>query len=361
VELGLNRIALGFDVGATFRQAVRIAGIVWCICIKATGGQHMKAMIYTEYGAPDVIRLVELAKPVPKDHEVLIKVHATTVTQAEMMIRTGKPLWGRIVLGFRAPRRPIMGLELAGEIEAVGKNVTRFKSGDQVYGFTGFGLGADAEYICMAETASLALKPANISYEEAAAAVDGASTALFFLKDKAHIHSGQHVLINGASGSIGTFAVQLARYFGATVTGVCSGKNAELVKSLGADHVIDYTQADFTRNTNSYDIIFDTVGKSSFSSCKNALKPDGCYLPTKGLHNSLLARWTGLVGGKRVISGMSIKKTASLIFLKQLIEAGEIKAVIDRCYPLEQLPDAHRYVEQGHKKGNVVITVTATR
>ena len=243
----------------------------------------------------------------------------------------------RIFLGFRKPRKEILGTELAGEIESVGKDVKRFRKGDQVYGFTGFGLGAYAEYACMPEKGSLAIKPANLTYEEAAAVVDGASTALFFLRDKANIQSGQKVLILGASGSIGSFAVQLARYFGAEVTGVCSTTNLELVKSLGADRVIDYTQEDFTKSDETYDIIFDTVGKSSFSGCQGSLKKNGRYLLTVGgLMNYVLMLWTSMVGGKRVICGMSIEKTEALMFLKELIEAGKIKPVIDRCYPLEQ-------------------------
>ena len=317
----------------------------------------MKAVVYEKYGSPDVLQLMEIEQPTLKDNEVLIRVYATTVTAADCMVRKGKPLWGRIILGLRGPVRKIIGTELAGEIEAVGKNITRFKRGDQVYGFTGFGLGAYAEYARMPEKGSLALKPSNTTYEEAAAAVDGASTALYFLKQKANIQSGQKVLIIGASGSIGTYAVQLAHYFGAEVTGVCSGANVELVKSLGADHVIDYTREDFTRSGETYDIIFDTVGKSSFARCKRALKPNGCYLPTTGLQNNFLMLWTSLRDGKKVISGMSIEKNESLRFLKDLIEAGKIKPVLDRCYPLEQIAEAHQYVEKGHKKGNVVITV----
>ncbi len=319
----------------------------------------MKAIVYERYGPPEVLQLKEIEKPRPKDNEVLIRIYATTATAAEGIMRRGKPLWGRIILGFIKPRKKyrILGLELAGEIETVGKDVRRFKPGDQVYGFRGFGTGALAEYKCMPEKGSLALKPANTSYEEAVATVDGATTALFFLRDKANIQSGQKVLIIGASGSIGTYAVQLARYFGAEVTGVCSTSNLEWVKSLGADKVIDYTQKDFTQSGETYDIIFDTVGKSSFSRCKRSLKREGCYLPTVGLFNYVLMLWTSLIGGRKVISGMSVEKNESLIFIKELIEAGKIKPVIDKRYPLEQAVEAHRYVDQGHKKGNVVITV----
>jgi NADPH:quinone reductase-like Zn-dependent oxidoreductase len=321
------------------------------------GGDFMKAVLYTQYGSPDVLKLKDIAKPTPKDNEVLIKVYATTVTAADCTMRKGEPLWGRIILGLTKPRRKILGLELAGEIEAVGKDVKRFSEKDQVYGFTGFGLGAHAEYTCMPEDGSLAIKPSNMTYEEATATVDGASTALFFLKNKANIQRGQKVLINGASGSIGTFVVQLAKYFGAEVTGVCSTKNLELVKSLGADKVIDYTQEDFTKSGETYDIIFDTIGKSSFSDCKSSLKKNGCYLPTTGLKNNFLMLWTSIMGGKKVITGMSIKKNEALIFLKELIEMGKIKPVIDRCYPLDQTAEAHSYVDKGHKKGNVVLTM----
>jgi NADPH:quinone reductase-like Zn-dependent oxidoreductase len=317
----------------------------------------MKAAVHTEYGSPDVLHLVEVARPVVRDSDVLIKIHTTTVTTAECMMRRGKPTWGRIILGFTKPRRKILGLELAGEIEAVGKTVTLFRKGDQVYGFTGFGLGANAEYVRMPEDASLEIKPSNITYEDAAASVDGATTALFFLKDKAHIRSGQKVLIIGASGSIGSFAVQLSSHFGAAVTGVCSTANKELVKSLGADAVIDYMQEDFTQNGETYDLIFDTVGKNSFSQCKGSLKKNGAYLSTVGLINQVLMRWTSIRGGKQVITGMSINKKESLIFLRALIEAGKLKPLIDRCYPIEQIAEAHRYVETGRKKGNVVIKV----
>lgn len=318
----------------------------------------MKAMVYTKYGPPDVLRMEEVERPIPGDDEVLVEVHATTATSAEGMMRRGEPLWGRVILGLGKPRRKILGLEFAGEISLMGRNVERFKKGDQVYGFTGFGLGAYAEYLCMPQKGSLGMKPANTTYEEAAAVVDGATTALFFLKDKANIQAGQKVLINGASGSIGTSAVQLARYFGAEVTGVCSTTNVELVKSLGADTVIDYTREDFTRNGRTYDVIFDTVGKSSFQRCKGSLEKNGCYLPTVGLMNYALALWTSIFSGKRVKSGMSISKAEALVFIKDLVEAGEIQTVIDRHYPLEQIAEAHKYVEKGHKKGNVVIAVS---
>lgn len=320
----------------------------------------MKAVIWTSYGAPDVMKLGEVAKPVPKDDEVLIRVQATSVTAAEGMMRKGESLASRLVMGLWTPREKfrVPGLELAGQIEAIGKNVKRFKVGDAVFGFTGFGPGAHAEYKCMSEHGSLALKPRNVSYEDAAAAVDGASTALFFLRDKARLSSGQKVLILGASGSIGTFAVQLAKHFGAHVTGVCSGANVELVKSLGADRVIDYTREDFTMGGARYDVIFDTVGKSSFSRCKDSLTPKGCYLVTvMGLGPMAQTLWTALWGGKRAIFAMSVGKAKALAFLSGLIEEGKLRSVIDRRYKLDEIAEAHRYVDTGHKKGNVVIVV----
>ncbi|MBI5458214.1 NAD(P)-dependent alcohol dehydrogenase [Methanobacterium sp.] len=318
----------------------------------------MKAIVYTKYGSPDVLEFKEVEKPTPKDNEVLIRVCATSVTAADCLMRRGDTFISRVFLGFRKPRRRILGTEIAGEIEETGKDVNRFKKGDQVYGFTGFGLGAYAEYNCMPENGSLVLKPTNMNYSEAVAVVDGASTALFFLKDKANIQNGQKVLILGASGSIGTFAIQIAKYFGAEVTGVCSNANLDLVKSLGADKVIDYTKDDFTKNSEKYDIIFDTVGKSSFSQSKRSLKKNGKYiLTTGGLMDRFLMLWTALLGGKKQITGMSIEKTESLIFIKRLIEAKRIKLVTDRCYNLEQIAKAHGYVEKGHKRGNVIITM----
>lgn len=320
----------------------------------------MKAILCTKYGPPEVLQLKEVEKPVPKDNEVLIKIYATTATSPDGLMRSGESLLGRMILGLKKPREKyrILGLELAGEVEAVGKNVKRFREGDQVYGFTGFSPGAYAEYKCMSEAGSLAVKPSNMTYEEAASIVDGATTALFFLKDKAHIKKGEKVLINGASGSMGTAAVQLAKYFGAEVTGVCSSANVELVKSLGADKVIDYTKEDFTKNGKTYDIIFDVVSKSSFLQCKSSLKEKGRYIVTiQGLIPVVQTLWTRVTGNKRVIFTWSIDKAEALVFLRELIEAGKFKAVIDRCYPLEQIAEAHRYVDLGHKKGNLVITV----
>jgi NADPH:quinone reductase-like Zn-dependent oxidoreductase len=319
----------------------------------------MRAIVYERYGPPEkVLRLAEVKKPIPADDEVRIRIRAASVTAADTMMRRGDSLIGRIFLGLRTPRKKILGTELAGEIESAGKNVKRFRKGDRVFGFTGFGLGAYAEYACMPEYGSLAALPANQTYAEAVACVDGGTTAIFFLRDKAKIRSGQKILVVGASGSIGTFAVQIAGHFGADVTGVCSGANADLVKSLGAGRVVDYTTEDFTRNGEVYDVIFDTVGKSSFTRCRDSLAGSGLYLAAAGgWTNYVQMVRTSLAGGRRVICGMSIEKADALDFLRGLIEAGTIKPVIDRMYPLERMAEAHRYVETGHKRGNVVITV----
>jgi NADPH:quinone reductase-like Zn-dependent oxidoreductase len=324
----------------------------------------MKAIIHTAYGPPDELQLKEIEKPVPKDNEVLIKIHATTVTTTDCNVRnmTFLPkllrLPMRMQFGFREPKTKILGVELAGEIEAVGKDVTRFKIGDQVFGTPEPALGAHAEYICIPEDGVLANKPANITYEEAASLTLAGHTAIYFIKDQGNIQAGQKVLINGASGAIGTFAVQLAKYYGAEVTGVCSTTNLEMVKSLGADKVIDYTKEDFTQSGETYDVIFDAVHKSSFLRCKNSLKDKGLYLVTMpSLAFLLQTLWASIVGDKKVKNGSRTATFEDLLFLKELIEAGKLKTVIDRRYPLEETAEAFRYVEQGHKKGNVVITV----
>jgi NADPH:quinone reductase-like Zn-dependent oxidoreductase len=321
----------------------------------------MKAIVFEKYGAPEVLQVKDVDTPVPKDNEVRIQVYATSVTAAEGMMRRGDTFMGRVILGLGRPKKRyrILGIELAGEIESTGQRVKRFKKGDQVYGFTGFKLGGYAEYACLRETSSLALKPANVSYEEAVSVVDGATTAYFFLKELGDIREGQRVLIIGASGSIGAYAVQLARHFEADVTGVCSAANAEMVKSLGADNVIDYTRVDFTKNGETYDIIFDTVGKTSFSRCRGSLMTRGVHLAATGnmIKNYLLTIWTSMVGGKKFIFKMSVEKNAALLFVNELIEAGKLRPVIDRRYPMEQIVEAHRYLETGRKKGSVVVTV----
>jgi len=315
----------------------------------------MKAIVCTKYGPPDVLELKEVEKPAIKDNEVLIRVHATTVTPTDLRFRQGKNIIARMMAGPIKPKNSILGVELAGEVEAVGKDVKQLKKGDQVYG--GGRPGAHAEYVCMPED-KVAMKPTNMTYEEAAAVPFGATSSLQFLRDKGNIQSGHKVLINGASGSVGTFAVQLAKYFGAEVTGVCSTTNLELVKSLGADKVIDYTKEDFTKTGQTYDIVFDAVGKSSFSKCKSLLNQKGIYLNTVATIPLLLQMlWTSKIGSKKAIFIIVPLRTEDLIFLKDAIEAGKIKTVIDRSYPLSQTAEAHRYAEKGHAKGKVVITL----
>ena len=322
----------------------------------------MKAVVYEKYGSPNVLELKEVNKPAPKDNEVLIKVYATTVTVADFRSRsfTVPPaFWlpARLTLGLTKPKKTILGVELAGEIESVGKDVKRFKKGDQVFAATLISYGAYAEYKCLPEDVAIAIKPSTITYEEAAALPIGARTALHYLR-KANVQPGQKVLVYGASGSVGSYAVQLARYFGAEVTGVCSTANVELVKSLGADRVIDYTAEDFSTNGETYDVIFEAVDKSSFSDCMKALKKDGIYLNVTSPLPGLQMLWTKMTTDKKLMLGENPPESAEdLTFLKELVEAGKIKPVIDRCYPLEQIVEAHRYVDKGHKKGNVVITV----
>ncbi|NOU72726.1 zinc-binding dehydrogenase [Paenibacillus sp. LMG 31458] len=320
----------------------------------------MKAIVCTKYGSPDVLQLREVEKPTPKDNEVRIRICAATVGPADCAFRKGDPYIVRLFYGLSKPKNPILGFELAGEIEAVGKDVKLYRVGDQVFGLSAKISGAHAEYKCLFEDAPLAIKSSSMSYEEAVAVCDGATTALTFLRDKAKIQSGQKVLINGASGSVGVHAIQLAKFYGAEVTGVCSTTNVSLLKSLGADKVIDYTKEDFTLSSQSYDVIFDTVGKRSFAQCKGSLTQRGVYLSTVPTLSIVLQMlWTSMLGGKKAIfttAGLMQSKE-NLIFLKELYEAGNIKSVIDQRYTLEQTAEAHRYVDKGHKKGSVVITM----
>ncbi len=319
----------------------------------------MKAILYDKFGPPDVLKLQEVEKPTPKDNEVLIKIYATTVCKEDPDMRASPGF-----NGFLKPRNPILGQEFAGEIEAVGSGVTRFRPGDQVYGIGTF--GAYAEYKCINQDGALAIKPANLSYAEAASIPNGALTALPFLRDKGNIQSGQSVLIYGASGSVGSAAIQLAKYYGARVTAVCSAGNVAWVKALGADEVVDYTREDFTENGKTYHIIFDAVGKLSFSRCNGSLTPNGVFLTVVPMPGTMVqVLWTSLGGGKKARFGaMGLRpardKAQDLVFLRELIESGKVKAVVDRCYPLEQMAEAHRYVEKGHKKGNVVVVVRET-
>ncbi|WP_059173391.1 NAD(P)-dependent alcohol dehydrogenase [Bacillus sp. FJAT-27445] len=320
----------------------------------------MKAIVYTKYGPPEVLQLKEVEKPVPKENEILVKVKATTVSVADIRTRAfvvppGFWLPARIALGFRKPKKEILGMELAGVVESVGKAVKLFKKGDLVFAASLVGFGAYAEYKCLPEEGPVTLIPSNISYEEAAAIPIGARAALFHLR-KANIESGQKVLIYGASGSVGSYAVQIAKHLGAKVTGVCSTTNTALVKSIGADKVIDYTKEDFSNKGESYDVIFDTVGKSSFSACMRSLKKDGTYINIAVVLPNVRMLWTKLTSSKKFIFGQNSPETPeALEYLKELVETGQLKVVIDRYFQFEEIVEAHRYVEKGHKRGNVVI------
>ncbi len=328
----------------------------------------MKTVQWTKYGPPEVLKLQDIKKPIPKDDEVLIKIVATTVTAGDCeMRRLDFPLYlslpMRLYVGWIKPNRiAILGQELSGEIEAVGSQVKNFNKGDQVFGTTGFRFGAYAEYICLPDTQKgmagpLVLKPTNMSFEEAAAVPTGGLEALHFL-GKANIKVGEKVLINGAGGSIGTFGVQLAKYFGAEVTAVDSAEKLEMLRSIGADHVIDYTQVDFTKNENTYDVVFDVIGKSSFSGSLESLKQNGRFLiANPNLIKLIRARFGLGKGNKKIVIETTEQKSEDLLFLKELIEAGEIKTVIDRQYPLENIVEAHKYVETGQKIGNVIINI----
>lgn len=333
----------------------------------------MKAVVYETFGAPQVLRLKEVAKPTPKDNEILIRVYATPVNYGDLTARNfanlsprdfhmPMPLWlpARLSFGLTKPSKPILGSEFAGEVEMTGKSVNNFKPGDQVYAYRGMNMGANAEYLCMPADGTVALKPANMSYEEACAIPYGGIMALNLLR-KVNIQPGQKVLINGASGSIGSFALQLASYYGAEVTGVCSGPRVEFVRALGADKVIDYRQEDFTKNGETYDLIFDVLGKSSFERCKGSLTPNGRYLLASFKMKQLFQMLaTSFSGGKKVICALAGEKAEDLVFLKELAEAGKLRVIIDRCFPLEQTAEAHAHVEKGHKAGSVVITIGQT-
>ncbi len=326
----------------------------------------MKAIIWTNYGPPEVLQLQEVAKPVPADNEVLVKIHATTVTTGDCEMRNLRfPYWVRIPMrayvGLRKPTRMrIPGTYLAGEVEAIGKDVERFQVGDAVFGSSGMGFGTYAQYVALPEKEAIAIKPASLSYEEAAPVALGGLEALHFLR-KAKIQPGEKVLINGAGGSIGTFGVQLAKHFGAAVTAVDSADKLEMLRSIGADKVIDYTQEDFTQNGELYDVVFDIIGKSPFTGTVRSLRPNGRYLIANpsGLLQFIRGKWASRRSSKRVIFEMTSPKREDLVFLAGLMEAGGIKTVIDRRYSLEQIVEAHRYVETGQKKGNVIISINA--
>ena len=325
----------------------------------------MRAVVYDRYGPPDVLRLEEVERPVPKEDEVLVRIHATTITRSDSSTRGANASSGlvvslisRLISGLRRPKQRILGSELSGEVGAVGAAVSEFAVGDHVFGTSAGRFGAHAEFICMRESAALAHKPAGMTFEEAAAVCDGAILALTCLR-QADLRKGRRILVYGASGSIGTAGVQLAKYFEADVTAVCSAKNVAIVRSLGADRVIDYTQEDFTKNGETYDVIFDAVGKHSFNRCRGSLRPGGIYLPTDGIQNLILVPLTSLIGDKRVLFTIPPRFTKKdILFLKELIEAGKYRAVIDRAYPLEDVVEATRYVETERKTGNVVLTVS---
>ncbi len=319
----------------------------------------MKAVVYTKYGPPDVLQLKEVPKPTPKDNEVLIKTHAATVNRTDCGFLRGKPSFVRLVSGLFGPKRRILGNEFAGKIEAVGKDVKSFANGDRVFGYSGVSFGAHAEYLTVPEQGMLAAIPTNMTYEEAAPITEGGHYALNNIR-KANVRSGQKVLINGATGGIGSAAVQLVKYYGAEVTAVCGTRSAGLVESLGADRVIDYTKEDFTKSGGEYDFVFDAVGKSSFGACKRLLKPGGIYCSTElGFlyQNAFLSLWTSMFGAKKVIFPIPKEKKEDAVFFKELIDSGKFRPVIDRRYSLEQIAEAYRYVEKGQKTGNVVITI----
>lgn len=314
----------------------------------------MRAVVYDRYGPPDVLHLEDVERPVPGEDELLVKIHATTVNRTDCGWRSATPFLTRYFIGLRKPKRRILGMELAGEVEAVGAAVTEFAVGDRVFGVKGF--GAHAEYVCIRESGAVAHMPAGATFEEAAAVCDGACIALSCLR-RGGLEQGQKILVYGASGSVGTAAVQLAVNLGADVTAVCNTKNVELVRSLGAGRVIDYTQEDFTADGDTYDFVLDAVGKQTFMRCRRSLEPGGIYVATDGFRNLPLALWTSRVGNKRAALGLAKYTKQDVLFLKELIEAGKYRAVVDRSYPLEDVVEATRYVETQQKTGNVVLTL----
>jgi len=330
----------------------------------------MKAIVYSEYGGPDVLKLTEIEKPIPGDNDILIKNYASSVNYGDLLARRFKEVtpaefnmpsffWfiAKLSFGLKKPKNPLLGSEFAGEVEKTGKNVTEFKEGDPVFGYLGQKMGAYAEYICMAAKDCVALKPSNMNYKEAATIPMGTVMAINLLQ-KAGITSGQKILVNGASGSIGSAAMQIARHFGAEVSGVCGTARTEFVRALGADHVIDYSKEDFTQNGQSYDLIFDILGKSSFAKCKNSLKENGIYLSVSFKAEKLLQMfWTSIRGGKKVLCLLAPGAKKDLLKIKELIEAGKIKTHMDKIFSMQQAAEAHRYVEDGQKKGNIVLSI----
>ena len=323
----------------------------------------MKAIVCTQYGSPEVLELQNIEKPIPKEDDVLVKIYAASVTTADTIMRTGKPLFGRLFLGLTKPKYPITGTGFAGVIESIGIGVNKFKVGDKVFGESLFGFGTNAEYVCVPQCGVMVSKPESISFKEAAPICDGALTSINFLKCIANIKPGQKILINGASGSLGTAAVQLAKYFGAEVTGVCSYNNIEMVTELGADKVIDYHQQDFTKLEQTYDVIYDTVGTLSFSHCKLSLEKNGQFIsPVLSFGLLIQVVWRSLFGDKKVkFAATGVKPTKELLLLvnelKPLFEKNKIQTVIDREYKIEDIIDAHNYIDNGHKKGNILITI----
>jgi len=323
-------------------------------------GIALKAVVYEKFGSPDILEYRDVEKPMVMEDDILVKIHAASMNAIDWHIRIPTPSMARLLGGsaktlFMKPKYPILGADFAGKIESVGKNIEQFKRDDEVFGMVN--AGSHAEYICVSEK-ELALKPSNMTFEQAAAVPTCGFMALQGLRDKGKIKSDQRVLINGASGGVGTFAIQIAKSFGAEVTGVCSTRNLELVKSIGADEVIDYTKEDFTKAGQSYDLIFDIVAKSSFSKCKASLKPEGIYVTTKfGLRPTLRKFWTSITSSQKMIPFLGKRNIEDVIFIRDLIEAGKVKSVIDRVYPLKEVAEAHRYMEKGHARGKVIIKI----